>query len=249
MNNNAKDPQHDDEMKDALMGRTQETEHVQSRFSNLQSPGQSPSAGSPHGAGPAQPGAKGTGTPVSTGTVSVNQPLRGKVGTFLPSTEGGLWTVAGALRLGAAGFGLMTAVLFVMPELKGTFQAPSSSAPSSPGSVPQPTYKTLAPQLDTPAPSANPEQVITEQSTDFDGAAVLVIEAEQSGASVRVDGNDQGNTPVSLTLDCLPGKPIKVEVSRKGYERAQHLTFCRPDTMIKLYARLRKAEKAPGGGK
>lgn len=244
MSNNAKDPQHDDEMKDALMGRTQETEHVQSRFSNLGGP----APGEPPGAGPAQAGAKGTGTPVGTGTVSVHQPLREKVGTFLPSTEGGLWKVAGALRLGAAGFGLMTAVLFVMPELKGTFQAPSSySAPSSQGSVPQPTYKTLAPQLDTPAPSENPEQVFTEQSTAFDGAAVLVVEAEQSGASVRVDGNDQGNTPVSLTLDCLPGKPIKVEVSRKGYERAQHLTFCRPDTMIKLYARLRKAEKAPGG--
>ncbi|KFE71054.1 PEGA domain-containing protein [Hyalangium minutum] len=238
---NAKDPQQD-EMMDALMGRAQETEHVQSRFSNLQAPGQSPSGQ------PDQPGARGSGTPVSTGTVSVHQPLRDKVGTFLPSTEGGLWKVAGALRLGAAGFGLMTAVLFVMPELKGTFQAPSSfSSPSSSSpsdSGKQPTYKTIAPTLDTPA--ANPEQVITEQSAAFDGASVLMIESEQSGVSVRVDGNDQGNTPVSLTLDCLPGKPIKVEVSRKGYERAQHLTFCRPDTMIKLYARLRKVEKAGG---
>lgn len=248
MSNNAKDPQYDDEMKDALMGRAQETEHVQSRFSTLGGPASSGPSSESHGAGPAQPGAKGT--PVATGTVSVHQPLREKVGTFLPSTEGGLWTVAGALRLGAAGFGLMTAVLFVMPELKGTFQAPSSySAPSSKDSAPQPTYKTLAPQLETPAAPENPEQVFTEQSAAFDGAAVLVIEAEQSGVSVRVDGNDQGNTPVSLTLDCLPGKPIKVEVSRKGYERAQHLTFCRPDTMIKLYARLRKVEKAPGGSK
>jgi hypothetical protein len=220
------------------MGRAQETEHVQSRFSNLQSPG----------AAPAQPGAPSTGTPVATGTVSVHQPTRDKVETFLPSTEGGPWKVAAALRLGAAGFALMTAVLFVMPELNGTFQAPSSLSSSEPMTQPT-TYKTIAPTLDTPEPSADPEKVITEQSTAFDGAAILMVESEQSGVSVRVDGNDQGNTPVSLTLDCLPGKPIKVEVSRKGYERAQHLTFCRPDTMIKLYARLRKVEKAPGGSK
>ena len=235
---NAKDPQHD-EMKDALMGRAQETEHVQARFSTLQGPG----------AAPAQPGAPSTATPGGTGTVSVHQPSRDKVGTFLPSTEGGAWKVAAALRLGAAGFGLMTAVLLVLPELNGTFQAPSSLSSSSSGAVPQPTYKTIAPTLDTPAPSADPGKVITEQSTAFDGAAILMIESEPGGVSVRVDGNDQGNTPVSLTLDCLPGKPIKVEVSRKGYERAQHLTFCRPDTMIKLYARLRKVEKAQGGSK
>jgi hypothetical protein len=179
--------------------------------------------------------------------VSVHQPSRDKVGTFLPSTEGGPWKVAAALRLGAAGFGLMTAVLLVMPELSGTFQAPSSITSS--GTIPQTTYKTIAPTLDTPEPSADPEKVITEQSTAFDGAAILMVESEPGGVSVRVDGNDQGNTPVSLTLDCLPGKPIKVEVSRKGYERAQHLTFCRPDTMIKLYARLRKVEKTQGGSK
>jgi hypothetical protein len=232
-----------DEMKDSLMGRTQETEHVQSRFSNLQSPGAAPAA---PGAVPAQPGARPPGTPGSTGTVSVHQPSRDKVGTFLPSTEGGAWKVAAALRLGAAGFALMTAVLLVLPELNGTFQAPSSSSETGP----QPTsYTTLAPVLDTPAPPADPAKVITEQSAAFDGAAILMVESEQSGVSVRVDGNDQGNTPVSLTLDCLPGKPIKVEVSRKGYERAQHLTFCRPNTMIKLYARLRKVEKTPGGSK
>jgi len=245
---NAKEPQQDwpspegeqgrDEMKDSLMGRAQETEHVQSRFSNLQSPGAAPAQPGAPGAAPAQPGSRPTGTPVATGTVSVHQPSRDKVGTFLPSTEGGVWRVAAALRLGAAGFGLMAAVVLVMPELNGTFQAPSSEA------ITQPTYKTLAPALDTPAPSEDPAKVITEQSTDFDGAAILVVESEQSGVSVRVDGNDQGNTPVSLTLECLPGKPIKVEVARKGYERAQHLTFCRPDTMIKLYARLRKVGKA-----
>jgi hypothetical protein len=219
-----------DELKDSLMGRAQETEHVQSRFANLRGPGEAP----------AQPEARPTGTPGATGTVSVHQGPREKIGTFLPSTEGGPWSVAAALRLGAAGFALMTAVLVVRPELNGSFQAPG------PGEFTQPTYKTITPVLDTPAPPEDLEQVISEQSTAFDGAAILMVESEPGNASVRVDGNDQGNTPVSLTLDCMPGKPIKVEVTRKGYERAQYLTFCRTDMMIKLYARLRKAAKRPG---
>lgn len=237
---NAKGPKQDwpsaegeqgrDEMKDSLMGRTQEAEHVQSRFSNLRLPGEAS----------AEPEARPTGTPRSTGTVSVHQPVREKVGTFLPSTEGGPWSVAAALRLGAAGFGLMTAVLLVLPELNGSFQAPTTET------LTQPTYTTLAPVLDTPAPAAEPGQIFTEQTASFEGAAILMVESEPGGVSVRVDGNDQGNTPVSLTLDCLPGKPIKVEVARKGYERAQHLTFCRTNTMIKLYARLRKVGKKPG---
>ncbi len=177
--------------------------------------------------------------------MSIHQGAKEKIGTFLPSTEGGAWRVAAALRLGAAGFGLMTAVLFVLPELTRSFQGQMPLAEA----VVQTTYKTIAPVLDTPAPSADPDKPITEQTTAFDGAAILVVEAEPASASVRVDGNEQGNTPVSLTLDCIPGKPIKVEVTRKGYERAQHVTFCRLNTMIKLYARLKKAEKAPGAPK
>ncbi|MFL5347831.1 MAG: PEGA domain-containing protein [Hyalangium sp.] len=224
-----------DEMKDALMGRSQEVEHVQSRFSNLQLPGDAPP----------EPGAGPSGRTGSHGTVSVHQEPKEKVGTFLPSTEGGAWNVAAALRLGAAGFGLMTAVLFVLPELTRSFQ---EQRPVAEAAI-QTTYKTIAPVLDTPAPSVDPEEAITEQAASFEGAAILVVEAEPASASVRVDGNDQGNTPVSLTLDCIPGKPIKVEVTRKGFERAQHVTFCRLNTMIKLYARLRKAEKAPGAPK
>ncbi|MBN1205531.1 MAG: PEGA domain-containing protein [Myxococcaceae bacterium] len=212
------------------MERAQEIEHVQARFSNLGMPGEAAE----------KPDARSTIPVGGPGTVSVHQRPQEKIGTLLPTTDGGAWRVASALRLGAAGFGLMAAALFVLPELSGSFQSPSAEV------LVQPTYKTIAPALDTPAPSADPEKVITEQSTSFDGAAILVVETEPGSVSVRVDGNDQGNTPVSLTLDCLPGKPIKVELSKKGYARAQHLTFCRADTMIKLYGRLNKLEKKGG---
>ncbi len=220
-------PEPDDEMKDSLMGRTQETAHVQSRFSPLMGPGQ----------GSAPPAAPSTGTPGSTGTVSVHQVARGRAGTLLPSTEGGPWRVAAVLQFCAAGFALLAIALFVLPELGGSFQAPE------PAELNQPTYTTIAPVLSTPS-SEDPAQVVTEQTAPFDGAAILMVESEPESASVLVDGSDKGNTPASITLDCVPGKPIKEEVTRKGYARAQHLTPCRTDTMIKLNVRLRKAGKA-----
>jgi hypothetical protein len=227
-------PEPDDEMKDALMGRAQETAHVQARFSTLTGPGEAP--GQPEDRGTGTPGA--TGTPGSTGTVSVHQAPEGKVGTFLPSTEGGPWrAVAAVMRFGAAGSALVAMALFMLPQLRGSFQAPQ------PAELNQPTYKTIAPVLGTPAASEAPAQAVTEQTAAFDGAAILLVESEPENASVRVDGNDKGSTPASITLDCLPGKPIKVEVTRKGYESAQHLTFCRTNTMIKLDVRLRKAGK------
>lgn len=211
-----------DEMKQALLGRHQEMEHIQGRVT--QSTYFNPD-----------------GTPITT--PGGEQPVRRKerIETFLPTTEGGAWKVASVLRFAAAGFGLMTAALFVLPELTGGFQAPSNEV------LAQPTYTTIAPTFDTPEPSEKLDQAITEQTSSFDGAAILMVDADMAGVSVEVDGSDQGGTPVSLTLDCLPGKPIKVEVTKRGYERAQHTTFCRTNTMIKLYARMKKIEKKKPG--
>lgn len=224
-------PEPDDEMKDALMGRAQETEHVQSRFSTLTGPGGTSS----------RPEVQSPEIPAETsGAVPVPPAPQERVGTLLPSTEGWPWRVAAVLRFGAAGFVLTAVVLFVLPQLRGSFQAPQ------PAELNQPAYKTIAPVLSTPAAPEELKQPVTEQTTSFDGAAILLVESEPENAAVRVDGNDKGSTPASITLDCIPGKPIKVEVTRKGYESAQHLTFCRSNTMIKLDVRLRKAGKASG---
>lgn len=214
--------QQPDEMKQALLGRAQELEHIQGRVTpnTYHNP---------------------DGTQITTPGGEAPLKRRERIETLLPTTEGGAWRVASALRLGAAGFGLMAAGLFVLPELSGSFQAPSAEVLS------QPKYTTLAPTFDAPPPSERLDQVITEQTSSFDGAAILVVDSEPGGVSVEVDGSDQGGTPVSLTLDCLPGKPIKVEITKRGYERAQHTTFCRLNTMIKLYARMRKVEKKKPG--
>jgi hypothetical protein len=227
-------PEPDDEMKDALMGRAQETAHVQARFSTLTGPGEASSQ--PEARAPAAPAA----APGATVPVPMHPAPRERVGTLLPSTEGWPWSMAAVMRFGAAGFALTAVVLLVLPQLRGSFQAPQAAE------LNQPTYKTIAPVLGTPAAPEDLAQTVTEQTASFDGAAILLVESEPESASVRVDGNDKGSTPASITLDCMPGKPIKVEVTRKGYESAQHLTFCRANTMIKLYARLRKAGKAAG---
>jgi hypothetical protein len=218
----ADEAQGPDEMKQALLGRAQEMEHIQGRVT--QNTYFNPD-----------------GTPITTPGGEAPVQRKERIETFLPTTEGGAWRVASALRLGAAGFGLMAAGLFVLPELSGAFQAPSNEV------LMQPTYTTIAPTFDTPEPSERLDQVITEQTSSFDGAAILMVDSDPAGVSVEVDGSDQGGTPVSLTLDCLPGKPIKVEVTKRGFEKAEHTTFCRPNTMIKLYARMRKAEKKKPG--
>jgi hypothetical protein len=151
--------------------------------------------------------------------------------------------VAAVLRFCAAGFALTAAGLFVAPELRGTFQAPRAAE------LNQPTYTMIAPVLGTPKAPEKLDQVFTEQTAPFDGAAILVVESEPENASVRIDGSDKGNTPASITLDCVPGTPIRVEVERKGYASAQHLTLCRKNTMIKVHARLLKAGKAPGSSR
>ncbi|HEX8701867.1 MAG TPA: hypothetical protein VF815_23770, partial [Myxococcaceae bacterium] len=126
------------------------------------------------------------GTPITSAGGELPVGRKERVETFLPTTEGGAWKVASALRLGAAGFGLMAAGLFVLPELSGSFQAPSKEV------LAQPTYTTIAPTFDTPEPSEKLDQVITEQSSSFDGASILMVDSEPGGVSVEVDGADQG---------------------------------------------------------
>jgi hypothetical protein len=209
-----------DGVETAVLRRDQEMAHVQSRVgaASWQAPSAEAAPDAPAGRG-------GTG------------------GTLLPPARSGGATLAAVLRLGSAVCGLGAAVLFVLPELTGTFVVPP---PQTDAKAPQ-NLKVIAPTFEEPEPAEGLDGTVSEQTSSFDGATVLVVYSNPSGVAVEVDGNDQGGTPVSLTLDCLPGKPIRVELFKRGYERLQHTAFCRKDTMIKLFAPMRKATKAPGG--
>jgi hypothetical protein len=209
-----------DGVETAVLRRDQEMAHVQSRVGSA-------SWEAPVGeGGPAAPAGRG-----------------GTGGTLLPPPGPGRGALAALLRLASAACGLAAAVLFVLPGATGMFVVPP---PQTAAPAPQ-NLKVITPTFDEPAPAEAMDGAVSEQTSSFDGATVLVVYSNPTGVAVEVDGNDQGGTPVSLTLDCLPGKPIRVELFKRGYERLQHTAFCRKDTMIKLFAPMRKAAKAPSG--
>jgi PEGA domain len=195
-------------------------------------------------------------------------PEQGRGSPVAPTPGGpasGAEVLAAVLKLGSALGGLAAAVLFVLPAVGGdfsvqprlktltpTFGAPPKGGPSAqrdaspapvqraPGEARDPfaTPEGVVPVAEAPAP----DDIIQEERADFDGA-ILVLESEPSGALTFVAGKEQGETPVSVGLDCKPGEAVEVEFVRRGYERARHTATCPRDAMLKLTARLRKGTK------
>ncbi|WNG41117.1 PEGA domain-containing protein [Archangium violaceum] len=178
--------------------------------------------------------------------------------TSVPSGRGagaGSESVAAVLKLASALCALAAVGLFVRPLVLGelstaprmltltpTFSEPVESESSGESSAPgeeAPVERTPAPQ----APSRN--SVTRESRAAFEGA-ILVVESEPAGANVRVDGKDQGETPVSVGLECLPGKPVIIDISLRGYEKAKHTTLCPHDALVKVTASLRKGSRSSG---
>jgi hypothetical protein len=161
--------------------------------------------------------------------------------------------LAAGLKLASALCALVAVGLFVRPLLTGelslqprmiTLQPTFSAVPeeSPPESPPESTSG-------TPAPAQRPPETVTrEERADFDGA-ILMVESEPGGATILVDGKDQGQTPVSVGLECLPGTPVIVEFSLRGYEKAKHRTLCPHDALVKVTARLRKGSGKASGKK
>ncbi|HYO67144.1 MAG TPA: PEGA domain-containing protein [Archangium sp.] len=193
---------------------------------------------------PAVPGSGGAGAAPA-------QAVRPVVPAAPPAGQGSrLEGLAAGLKLASALCALAAVGLFVRPLLQGelttgprmiTLQPTFSSAPverpaeSAPPGTPVPTEQP-------------PETGIREERADFEGA-ILMVDTEPSGATILVDGKDQGQTPVSLGLECLPGTPVLVEFSLRGYEKAKHRTVCPHDALVKVTARLRKSSGKPSGKK
>jgi hypothetical protein len=172
--------------------------------------------------------------------------------------------LAAVLKLASACCGLAAAVLFVLPTVNGTFSPKpqlltltpvfSDAKDSPPVPDARPEEKAPAegkgvtgadPFVAPPQPVAEPDDVIREEHANFKGA-ILMLESEPEEALVFVDGKEQGETPVSVGLECTPGKPVHVEFALRGYARAKHDTVCPKDMMVKLTARLKKkASKRP----
>lgn len=141
--------------------------------------------------------------------------------------------VAVALKLTSGLCAVAAAVLFVLPL---TLQPSSASSETE---SPSPEKRVEAPrsQPDT-EPSRN--ESTQEERSDFDGA-ILMVESQPSGATVHVDGRHQGDTPVSIGLECTPGKTVVIDFTLPGFERTRHRTRCPNQALVKVTARLRKA--------
>jgi hypothetical protein len=156
--------------------------------------------------------------------------------------------VAVGLKLASAVCALVAVGLFVRPLLQGELTTGPRMITLQPTFSPAPVERPAerAPQATAAPVEPPPETGIREERADFEGA-ILMVETEPSGATILVDGKDQGETPVSVGLECLPGTPVLVEFSLRGYEKAKHRTVCPHDALVKVTARLRKsAGKASG---
>ena len=78
---------------------------------------------------------------------------------------------------------------------------------------------------------------VNETETDGNGY-ILVIESTPSGAAVKVDGESKGATPSSLNLECTAGMPVKLELSKPGYQTLNRTMLCKDGKMVVVRATL-----------
>jgi PEGA domain len=161
--------------------------------------------------------------------------------------------VAVAMKLLSGLCGLAAVVLFVLPLVRGEVNAgpryitlqPSSASRETESPPPKERAETPVPRPD-PEPSRN--ELTEEERSDFDGA-ILMVESEPSGATIHVDGRNQGDTPVSIGLECTPGKPLVIDFTLPGFEKTRHRTLCPSQALVKVTARLRKGSGKASGKK
>jgi len=67
----------------------------------------------------------------------------------------------------------------------------------------------------------------------------LSVESDPAGATVRVNGRDLGETPLTASVDCAPGDTVQVEVRKEGRPAARRTTRCRKDHLVELSVELR----------
>jgi hypothetical protein len=71
----------------------------------------------------------------------------------------------------------------------------------------------------------------------FDGFG-LSVESTPAGATVLVDGEAKGETPLLASLRCASGAEVKIRVEKPPLPAWERTVRCRKDTLVKLSARL-----------
>lgn len=179
---------------------------------------------------------------------------------------GGKWRrrVAVSLKLLSSLCGLAAVILLVRPLAQGeltpgpryitlepgtpsvTRDAPAPVEPSG-KAPPTPSRAGVAePPPETPEEAAPATAGVQEQRSAFQGA-LLMLESQPAGATVRVNNVNQGETPVTVGLDCVPGRTLVITYSLRGFEGTTHRTSCPRDALVTVKAQLRRSTGKPSG--
>lgn len=67
----------------------------------------------------------------------------------------------------------------------------------------------------------------------------LQVDTTPPGASVVVDREEMGTSPLLTTVACRPGEPVRVQATLRGLS-ASAVTRCRKDVLVKLPLALRR---------
>jgi len=76
-----------------------------------------------------------------------------------------------------------------------------------------------------------------ERVSAFEGFG-LTVDTEPPGATILVNGEDKGTSPLLTTVDCDPGEDVSVE-ARRGRLRGRATARCRADQLARLRMTLR----------
>ncbi len=67
----------------------------------------------------------------------------------------------------------------------------------------------------------------------------LSVESVPPGATVVVNGQTLGETPLTASVQCTPGEAVRVEVRKQGLAPVTRSTRCREDQLVELSVQLR----------
>ncbi|ATB40682.1 PEGA domain-containing protein [Cystobacter fuscus] len=149
--------------------------------------------------------------------------------------------VAAVLKLGSALCAMAAAGVLILPLVRGEVRTGPRDITLTP--ITTEDEETQA-EEDVEVESAG--KPIRETRSAFEGA-ILSLESQPSEATVKVNGRDQGETPVMVGLECAPGEPVVITFSRRGFESTTHRTPCPRDEMVKVKARLKQSIRGTAG--
>ncbi len=145
---------------------------------------------------------------------------------------------------------VVIAVAGAAPWLLGRFR---STSPQAPGDRP-PTDEEIrassradarlaeAQRAWDKSTSIAPNEARTEPTGErvrwFQGFGVSV-ESVPAGATVLVNGEERGETPLTTSVVCNPGETVRLEVRKQGLRTVKRSTRCREDQLVELSVQLR----------